>query len=118
MLRRQSWPGNVRELENFVQGLMVLVGEGWVSEQAVAERLRARELIGTLDSPAPPAEVRGAPWTDFPDGGVDLNARLAEYETELIKEALRRAGGNKTRAAKLLGLNRTTLVEKLKRKGL
>jgi DNA-binding NtrC family response regulator len=50
--------------------------------------------------------------------GVDLNAIIDEIETKLILQALDMTGGNKTRAAKLLGLNRTTLIEKMKKKGL
>jgi DNA-binding NtrC family response regulator len=55
---------------------------------------------------------------DFPDHGVDLVSRLEELETRNIVEALKRAEGNRTQAARLLGLNRTTLVEKLKRRGI
>jgi DNA-binding NtrC family response regulator len=57
----------------------------------------------------------GAPYS-LPPGGVDLYAVLAELEDRLIREALERSGGNKNQAAKILGLNRTTLVEKLKKK--
>jgi two-component system, NtrC family, response regulator AtoC len=56
-----------------------------------------------------------APYS-LPPGGVDLYAVLAELEDRLIREALERSGGNKNQAAKILGLNRTTLVEKLKKK--
>ena len=112
LLQRQSWAGNVRELENFIQGLMVLVGEGWITDADVQERLQARAVYGTVDAPAQPAS---GPVLDFPESGVNLNARMEAYEAQLIAIALERASGNKTRAAKLLGLNRTTLVEKLKR---
>ncbi len=113
LLTRQSWPGNIRELENVVQGLMVMAGEGWISERAVAEKLAELETYGGA-RPAPPI---GSDPLDFPEYGVDLVKRLEDYEGRLIDEALRRAVGNKTQAAKLLGLNRTTLVEKLKRRG-
>ena len=53
----------------------------------------------------------------LPPEGVDLYAVLGEIEDRLIREALERSGGNKNQAAKILGLNRTTLVEKLKKKG-
>ena len=52
----------------------------------------------------------------LPPEGVDLYKVLAEIEDRLIREALERAGGNKNQAAKILGLNRTTLVEKLRKK--
>jgi len=54
----------------------------------------------------------------FPEGGLDLNEAMNDFENELILQALRKTQGNKNKAANLLNLNRTTLVEKLKRKGL
>jgi DNA-binding NtrC family response regulator len=53
---------------------------------------------------------------DLPDEGTDLRAMLEQVEERMIAEALERTGGNKNRAAELLGLNRTTLVEKLRRR--
>ena len=52
----------------------------------------------------------------LPEDGTDLRAMLEAVEARMIGEALERTGGNKNRAAELLGLNRTTLVEKLRRK--
>ena len=120
LMKRQQWRGNIRELENFVQGLLVLVGEGWVSDKDVAERIRDHELMGgaTETAPAAGGGEGSSYWTDFPESGIDLTQRMDEYETTLIAEALSRADGNKTQAARLLGLNRTTLVEKVKRKNL
>ena len=53
----------------------------------------------------------------FSDDGINLTKELEQYENRLIGEALRKANGITSRAAQLLQLNRTTLVEKLKRKG-
>ncbi|MFT7622216.1 MAG: transcriptional regulator with PAS, ATPase and Fis domain [Myxococcota bacterium] len=117
-LERQGWPGNVRELENFVQGLMVLAGEGWISEREVNERLNARHSLSITPGIEERVAVQDSAWVQFPDTGIDLNGRVDEYETHMIRIALSRADGNKTQAARLLGLNRTTLVEKLKRKHL
>jgi DNA-binding NtrC family response regulator len=52
----------------------------------------------------------------LPETGVDLRELLTELEERFIAEALERTGGNRNRAADLLGLNRTTLVEKLRRR--
>jgi DNA-binding protein Fis len=52
----------------------------------------------------------------LPPNGVDLRLLLAQLEDRLIEQALQRTGGNKNRAAELLGMNRTTLVEKLRRR--
>ena len=54
----------------------------------------------------------------LPEDGLDFNEAVNEFENELILQALQKTAGNKNRAASLLNLNRTTLVEKLKRKGL
>jgi DNA-binding NtrC family response regulator len=58
----------------------------------------------------------GPTFVDLPPQGVDLRDLLARLEDRLIGQALERTGGNKNRAAGLLGLNRTTLVEKLRRR--
>jgi DNA-binding NtrC family response regulator len=54
----------------------------------------------------------------LPVEGIDLRAAVARFEESLIRQALARTNGNKNRAAKLLGMNRTTLVERMKRKPL
>jgi DNA-binding NtrC family response regulator len=56
--------------------------------------------------------------SQLPDAGVDLRSAVEVFENDLIKQALSRTNWNKNQAARLLGLNRTTLVEMLKRKGL
>ena len=61
-----------------------------------------------------PAEV---PFVDFGDGGLDMPAYLESIERDLIKRALARTTGNRNKAAELLRIKRTTLVEKLKRLG-
>ena len=100
-MQRYPWPGNVRELQNLIERLTVLRPEG---------ELQPEDL---------PPEVRSAPGAaapgSLPPEGVDLYAVLAEVEDRLINEALDRAQGNKNQAARYLGLNRTTLVEKIKR---
>ena len=54
----------------------------------------------------------------LPDEGIDLRAAVDEFESNLIRQALAKTGGNKNKAAQLLRLNRTTLVEMVKRKRL
>ncbi len=67
--------------------------------------------------PNSPEEVSGADWV-FPAEGLDFNGLVSVYEERLIRGALEAAGGVKNQAAKLLGLNRTTLVEKMRKKGI
>ena len=103
-LQRYDWPGNVRELQNLIERLAVLRPEGELQLSDLPPEVRA--------APRPPAAA-AAP--SLAPEGIDLYAVLAEVEDRLIHEALDRAQGNQSQAAKYLGLNRTTLVEKLKR---
>lgn len=105
------WPGNVRELENIVERLAIL------SESEVIEASQLPEHL--LDDGAC-ASISHDPLTDLilPETGVNFNALVDSYESKLITSALAQTGGNKKAAAKLLGLNRTTLVEKIKKKSL
>jgi len=104
-LRGYGWPGNVRELENLVERLSILVVAEVIDVEALPTKVRAPRAT------APELPIA------FPDDGLDLPATLAQIEQRLIEQALQKADGNKTRAAELLGLNRTTLGEKLKRLG-
>ena len=55
---------------------------------------------------------------EFPSTGISLKAEVEKYETQLIFKALKKANGVKSEAARLLGINRTTLLEKLRRRGI
>ncbi|MFZ5862103.1 MAG: sigma-54-dependent transcriptional regulator [Nitrospirota bacterium] len=97
-----AWPGNVRELENLVERLVILKGQGLLTLEDLPDK------VVRGDSPAVPVVV-------FPADGVDLNRLVEAFEEDLIQRALKAAGGVKNRAAQLLRLNRTTLVEKMKK---
>ncbi len=100
-----DWPGNVRELENLVER-MILLGSS--------------DEIGTEDLPTAVREARFP--TDatpiVPAAGLAFNDVVAAFETDLIEQALSHTDWNKNRAAKLLSLNRTTLVEKIRKRGI
>jgi DNA-binding NtrC family response regulator len=98
------WPGNVRQLENAIERALAMGGGRSQIDVAdlPAEIQQARE-------PATPTAIA------LPETGVDLDLYIATVERELIERSLERTNGNKGRAAKLLNLKRTTLVEKLKR---
>jgi len=105
-LMAYAWPGNVRQLENAIERA-VAISAGRL--QIDVDDLPAE--IQQAQEPTPPSAV------DLPDEGLDLDAFIAQIERSLIERSLERTGGNKGRAAKLLNLKRTTLVEKLKRHG-
>jgi len=111
-LLRYSWPGNVRELENLLERMVVLA-EG---EEIGPEYLPAKLLEPAAEALASGPAGVAAP--ELPPQGLDLKATLEQMEQALIGQALRRSGGVKSRAAALLGLGRTTLLEKMKKMGL
>ncbi len=118
------WPGNVRELENLVERIVILNDTGTVTIDDLPERFhtdRCEQLQTTASSVS--ALSHGfmpitAAGIALPAEGVDLNAVLNDMEKGLILQALERSSGVKKKAAELLGLNRTTLLEKLKKKGI
>jgi transcriptional regulator with PAS, ATPase and Fis domain len=103
LLMQYSWPGNVRELENTIERAVLLC----TSETIEPKDLPAR-VCGLGN------EKRISPR--LPMNGMDLRSAVESFENQLIRQALERTNWNKKRAAQLLGLNRTTLVEMLKRK--
>ncbi len=99
------WPGNVRELENLMERMVILGGDGEIG---------LSDLPATLRNTAPPA----VPAPHLPPTGLSFKQVVDDFECELILQALEQTDWNKNRAAQLLGLNRTTLLEKIKKKGL
>ena len=99
-----AWPGNIRELENLIERVVILKGEGVITPQDLPDKV--------VNS------VRGnsSVFLDLPDSGINLKDVIEEFENNLILQALQKAQGVKNKAAQLLSLNRTTLVEKLKKK--
>jgi transcriptional regulator with GAF, ATPase, and Fis domain len=104
MILNYSWPGNVRELKNLIERLVVLKGEGVIHPQ---------DLPHELGSYAAMAE--GPNMIEISDDGICLNSAVTEFEKALILQSLEKTKWVKNKAAKLLQLNRTTLVEKIKR---
>ncbi|HUG81435.1 MAG TPA: sigma-54 dependent transcriptional regulator [Bryobacterales bacterium] len=99
-----SWPGNVRQLENAIEKAVALAGSS--------------RVLYPSDFPAPASPLqpdsRFPPEVRLPAEGLDLDSVVMQFELRLLKQALERAGGNKTRAADLLRLKRTTFAAKLR----
>jgi DNA-binding NtrC family response regulator len=98
-----AWPGNVRELENMLERMVILAGGDVLILADLPERL--------LEAGTVPAER----VEELPGQGFFLNEVLADFEKRLILQALEQTDWVKNRAAKLLNVNRTTLIEKMKR---
>src|SRR5439155_15727228 len=108
LLQRYPWPGNVRELRNVLEQMVVLGRPECVIE--------ASDLPPHLVAPRELADAAAAmPW-QFGPAGIDFYREMEAIEDRIIAQALRLSGGNKKEAARLLRVNRTTLLEKLKRK--
>ncbi|MFO0565961.1 MAG: sigma-54 dependent transcriptional regulator [Polyangiaceae bacterium] len=103
LLSQYNWPGNVRELENTIERAVLLCSSDTIEPKDLPSRVCG---LGQ--------EKRISPR--LPDTGTDLRAAVENFENQLIRQALERTNWNKKQAAQLLGLNRTTLVEMLKRK--
>ncbi len=109
MLVAYDWPGNIRELENALERAVLLTLGTVITEQDLPARVRQGSKSHKGEATAP---------TELPAAGIDLRAAVEEFESALVRQALDRTGWNKNRAAQLLGINRTTLVEMVKRKRL
>jgi DNA-binding NtrC family response regulator len=107
-LQLYDWPGNVRELENLVERLVIL---------SPSDTIGVADLPDQVRTPSARLAAVAAAATGTPGDHIDLAATLSRIEATLIARAMKAAKGNKTRAAEALGLNRTTLIDKLKRVG-
>lgn len=113
------WQGNVRELENFMERLSILCE----NEVVAAEDLPRKILdhAGIVPPPVVTHVVAGFVWPTLADlaaKGMGLKEFLDTAEERLLVEALDRASGIKNQAAELLGIKRTTLIEKLKKRNM
>lgn len=112
-----DWPGNIRELENLMERLVILKGQGTVDLGDLPHRIFQRFADGRPNGTAAMSECE-YPRMVLPANGVDLKAIVTAFENHLIDQALARTGNNKNRASELLQMNRTTLVEKLRKRGM
>jgi DNA-binding NtrC family response regulator len=105
-LQSLAWPGNVRQLENAIEMAVALSGE--------REELTAADFGLPVQARSLPGPVRETP---SPATGLDFEQTISHLERQLLEDALRQTQGNKSAAAELLGLKRTTLTAKLKSLG-
>jgi len=129
ILANYSWPGNIRELGNFIERMVVLsMGDNItprdlpekVLGEVPRENLPPMEKSGCELSPTEMLQngLKQSFFIGLPEGGINLKNAVEEFERGLITEALEKTNWVKNKAAGLLELNRTTLVEKIKKMGL
>ena len=113
LLAAQPWRGNIRELRNVLEQLALRSDAPQIDAALVEQVLRE----SGLERIEPPLPVRGVAGAAQPDSATDdwvpLPERIARIEREAIAQALARTGGNRTAAARLLGISRASLYDKL-----
>lgn len=134
-LMQYPWPGNVRELSNLLERLLILYPHQIVDVADLPSRYRLlpseprderltemdeRDALAAVfqDPPELDHSLASARTMQLPEEGVNLKEMLADLEVELIRQALESQDGVVARAADLLGMRRTTLVEKMKKYGM
>ena len=115
-LTSYSWPGNIRELEQAIERIVIVKGQGTIDASDLPTKI-FQAAQNAMNGVGANSDI------DFPrmflsEKGVDLKAVVTAFENHLVDQALARTSGNKNRASMLLGLNRTTLVEKLRKRGM
>ena len=126
MLTNYSWPGNIRELGNFIERMVVLSVGNNITPKDLPEKVLGevpQENLPSIEKPRSelsPTEMlqnglRQSFFIGLPEGGINLKNAVEEFERGLITEALDKTNWVKNKAAGLLELNRTTLVEKIKK---
>ncbi|MBF0589937.1 MAG: sigma-54-dependent Fis family transcriptional regulator, partial [Magnetococcales bacterium] len=126
LLRKYPFPGNVRELENLMEGSVALTSGEAIESATLPESLRREKVVpsSTADDRGGAGGIRTTVSPDavqpvasmmseaeqmavslIPEGGIDLEKVLADTERQMINEALEKSGGNKTKAAEILGLS-------------
>jgi DNA-binding NtrC family response regulator len=127
-----AWPGNVRELENTLERAVWTADGPFITAKDLfpngLDSALAAQIAGTANATDPlepgaqdavPAARRASGFpTLLPDAGIAMGRAVERYENHLIEQALRRTANNKNRAAQLLGMNRTTLSEIIRRRGI
>jgi DNA-binding NtrC family response regulator len=116
-LQAYDWPGNVRELENLIERLVILKGQGTVDLGDLPHRIFQKFAEGRPAGSGALSEWE-FPRMVLPNNGLDLKAIVDAFENHLVDQALARTNNNKNRASELLHMNRTTLVEKLRKRGM
>lgn len=108
-LHNYEWPGNVRELENVIKSVTILCESSIAGIEDLPEHIQTR--YRTVSHLGPPAE-------SIPSEGISLDDAVKNFEKRLILDALEKSNWVKSRAAKLLKIKRTTLVEKIKKRNI
>ena len=116
LFRLYPWPGNVREMENLIERMVILNDDELITARDLPQRFQELSTVPRKeDSRSPRGPGESPPEGLLTDRSVNLNTLVEELEKSLISQALQKSRGVKSRAAELLGLKRTTLLEKIRK---
>ena len=118
MLQQYDWPGNVPELTNLIERLAILFPHGVVDSKDLPDKYQvegaiARDIECSEEDSAAPQS--GPDLTELPSDGIDMKKYLTDIEIALIEQALSKTNNVVARAATMLNMRRTTLVEKMRK---
>ena len=121
ILQAYPWPGNIRELENLMERMSILCDGNTIEPSDLPDKIlnlspEAARIVQAAETDQRPAGFNWPTLADMRDKSLGLKEFIDEIEDRLLSEALSLAGGVKNQAAETLGIKRTTLIEKLKKK--
>ncbi len=112
VLAGYGWPGNVRELKNFTERMLIMYGGGEAGVEDLPPEIAVSGVAGAA------GVVAGADALGALDGATDLKTARALFEARFLAARLAECGGNMTRLAEMVGLDRSSLYRKLKAFGI
>jgi len=114
-LLNYDWYGNIREVENIIEMLVVLNENGLIVSKDIPQKYFKISASREDSQVKPMSAIYNFEVPDINNTQISLKHEIEKIELEIIRKAMKISGGIKEKAAKMLGLNRTTLIEKLKR---
>ena len=117
MLQQYQWAGNVRELANLIERLAILFPHGVVDSKDLPEKYQSEEFLEVTETGVDESEpsLSTADVDQLPSNGIDMKKYLTDIEISLIEQALSKTNNIVARAATMLNMRRTTLVEKMRK---
>ena len=117
MLQQYHWAGNVRELANLIERLAILFPHGVVDSKDLPPKYQSEGFLDATETAADESEasLSAADVDQLPSDGIDMKKYLTDIEISLIEQALTKTNNVVARAATMLNMRRTTLVEKMRK---
>jgi sigma-54 specific flagellar transcriptional regulator A len=117
MLQRYRWPGNVRELANLIERLAILYPHGVVDSKDLPDKYQFQGVVEESDVTDDDTSMTllNPDISQLPVNGIDMKKYLTDIEISLIEQALNNTNNVVARAATMLNMRRTTLVEKMRK---